>query len=85
MSNPNNTNDHLEEYADGSIKTDDKPVPWELILLYSVLPFWGILWFWLYWNGSWGWLDGGSWEELQKAANTTFPYVNATELVKENQ
>jgi hypothetical protein len=32
--------------------------------------------FFLFWNGSWGWFDPGYWHQLQRAANTTYPFVN---------
>ncbi|NGX58394.1 MAG: hypothetical protein K940chlam3_01301 [Chlamydiae bacterium] len=57
----------------------DKGAPLWLNLVYIFVPIWGIVVFFLYWNGSYGWLDRGYWEQLQKAANTTFP---AKELPK---
>ena len=48
------------------------PVPTFLKWVYVILPIWGILWFFMYWNGSQGALDRGRWSELQQAANTTF-------------
>lgn len=49
----------------------DPKVPRWLMLLYILLPIWGIYTMWVYWDGSQGWLDRGYWEELQAAANTT--------------
>jgi len=69
--------DHEVEHYPEGITSNNAPIPKWLKFLYYTLPFWGILWFALYWNGSWGWLDRGSWSELQRAANTTFPFVNA--------
>ncbi len=69
--------DELELYADGSIQSKNAKIPGWLKLVYLILPFWGLLWWILFWNGSYGWFDRGSWHELQKAANTTFPYENA--------
>jgi len=63
-----------------SYKEKDPGVPLWLILVYILAPLWGILAFYLYWNGNYGdWLDRGYWGELQQAANTTFP---AKELPK---
>lgn len=70
---------HEEFYAD-DIKSDDKSVPFFLILTYALLPFWGFFSLYYYWNGSEGWLDRGYWKQLQKAANTTIPEINYTEL-----
>ena len=66
--------DHVELYGDAQIASAHNKVPWWLIVNYIVWPLWGIIWFYLYWNGSWGWLDRGSWKELQTAAKTTFPH-----------
>jgi hypothetical protein len=57
---------------EGSPPSDDAKVPAWLILTYVTLPIWGIITFYLYWNGSAGWLDRGYWKQLQEAANTTF-------------
>jgi len=54
-------------------------IPLWLKLVYILVPLWGFFALYLYWNGSHGWLDRGYWEQLQKAANTTFP---ARELPK---
>lgn len=65
--------DHeIEEYGDANINSYDKKIPGWLKLVYYTLPLWGIFWFYMYWNGSHGWLDRGHWGALQKAANTTF-------------
>lgn len=65
----------LDTYGDTGIQSGHAPLPrwlWGFIL---ILPFWGLLCFYLYWNGSSGWLDRGHWAELQQAANTTFPEI----------
>jgi|APSaa5957512535_1039671.scaffolds.fasta_scaffold633806_2 hypothetical protein len=68
--------DNLDEYSGGEIKEiPDTKVPKFLKLLYLILPIWGIIWFFLYWNGSNGYLDRGHWRELQEAAKTTFQEV----------
>lgn len=72
----NNHAEELEEYGDSGITSKDAKVPLWLKLTYLTLPFWGIISFSLFWNGSWGWFDRGYWGQLQHAANTTFPYVN---------
>lgn len=54
----------------------DKPVPRWLLWTYATLPIWGLITFYFYWNGSYGWLDRGYWKQLQIASNTTFPVQN---------
>ena len=66
--------EELEEYGDSGIASGDTQVPMWLKVVYFSLPIWGIVWFFLYWNGSQGWLDRGYWDELEKAANTMIPY-----------
>lgn len=68
--------DHIEEYGDQYITSKDAKVPRWMLVFFAILPFWGILTFYLYWNGSSGWLDRGYWHQLQIAANTTFPIIN---------
>jgi len=71
--------EELEEYGDPQIVSGNaKIAPW-LKLTYILLPIWGIIWFFLYWNGISGWLDRGYWNQLEKAANTTYPYHNFNE------
>ena len=65
-----NDDDEIELYPD-DIASKNLKVPFELKFMYLLLPFWGLLWWILFWNGSYGWLDRGYWSELQKAANTT--------------
>lgn len=79
MTTPQNDDDelgHIEFYGDPQIASGHAKVPRWLIVNYIVWPIWGIIWFYLYWNGSWGWLDRGHWQQLQNAANTTFPIEN---------
>ncbi len=64
--------DEIEEYGDSGITSYDRKVPRWLKMIYFSLPFWGLFWLYLYWNGSHGALDPGHWGGLQKAANTTF-------------
>ena len=79
----NKNNDHLNEhseiehYGDPGISSADAPIATWLKWSYVLLPIWGIVWFFLFWNGSTvGWFDRGYWFQLQKAANTTFPSIN---------
>jgi hypothetical protein len=65
----------IEVYAENIISKDE-PIPTFLKWTYFILPIWGIIAFYLYWNGSAGWLDRGYWRQLQAAANTTFPIHN---------
>lgn len=74
----------IEEYPDNITSADTKVPKW-LLLTYAILPIWGIFSLVYYWNGSEGWLDRGYWRQLQKAANTTFPEVNYTELEAQKQ
>ncbi len=66
-------------YGDPGIASGHGKIPKWLIWSYILLPIWGIVWFILYWNGSWGWLDRGYWEQLQRASNTTYPQINHIE------
>lgn len=67
----------IETYGDPQIASFDNPIPGWLIATYIIMPIIGFVGFYLYWNGSQGWLDRGYWHQLQKAANTTMPYINA--------
>lgn len=67
--------DELEEFPDEIFSKDAKVYLW-LKVSYIILPIWGILTFYTYWNGSHGWLDRGYWNQLQEAANTTYPRIN---------
>ena len=60
-------------FADGAIHElkESPPTPFYLKLSYILCISWGIVWMWMFWSGSWGWLDRGSWQGLEKAANTT--------------
>lgn len=61
-------------YGDNEVKSyEHKPVPLWLKVTYVVTIVYAIVTLYLYWGGSWGWLDRGYWYELQKAAKTTFP------------
>lgn len=61
---------HLELYGDPEIASFDSKVPLFLMLTYILLPVWGLITLYYFWNGSIGWLDQGYWKELQIVANT---------------
>lgn len=65
--------EEIEVYGDEGIESKDAPVPKWLIWTYITLPIWGVITFYLFWNGSQGWLDRGYWQQLQIASKTTFP------------
>lgn len=71
--------DSLENYGDDSISSYHGIVPAWLKFQYFFWIAWGIVWFFLYWNGSWGYVDRGYWQQLQRAAQTTFPFSNQEE------
>lgn len=79
------SDDHEIEFYEEGVASADNKVPRFLIFVYAILPFWGLITFYLYWNGSYGWLDRGYWQQLQTAANTTFPQVNWTEALEEKR
>lgn len=69
-----------DPYMDQGVPaSNDAKISRWLLVLYFTLPFWGILWLYLFWNGSWGWFDRGAWNQLQQAANTTFPTLDLTD------
>lgn len=72
--------DETELYGDQGIATNDAKIPRWLIWTYALLPIWGLFSLYYYWNGSHGWLDRGYWQQLQRAANTTYPQVNYTQV-----
>ncbi len=71
--------EELEYFGDTGIASAHAPVPRWLLWNYVFWAVFGLFWFALYWNGSWGYLDRGHWQELQKAANTTFPQIERAE------
>ena len=68
--------DSIELFGDPGIATFDAKVPKFLLVTYFTLPFWGFICFYYFWNGSLGWWDRGALQQLQIAANTTFPIQN---------
>ena len=69
-----------ELYGDPGIASKDARIPKWLVCVNWVCVFIGLAVFYLYWNGSHGWLDRGYWNELQRAANTQYPYTT-TQIV----
>lgn len=74
--------DHIDYYGDENISSYHGIVPKWLVIQYIFWIAFGLVWLWLYWNGSWGYLDRGYWQQLQRAANTTFPIINHNEIDK---
>lgn len=72
----------IEFYGDPQIASAHGKVPFWLKLNYVFWPLWGLIWFYYFWNGSYGWLDRGYWQQLQRAANTTFPSENFDDMTK---
>lgn len=72
--------EEIEYFGDNRVASYNKKVPKFLIWTYILMPLWGILTLYYFWNGSIGWMDRGSWHELQIAANTTFPIKNQNML-----
>lgn len=72
MAEQNGEHGELDLYGDPRIASKHGKVPRWLIATYIVMPIWGLVWFYFFWNGSTGWLDRGYWQQLQEAANTTF-------------
>lgn len=66
--------DEVELYGDPLIASKNAPVPRWLFWSYFGWIAFGLVWFYLYWNGSYGWLDRGYWQQLQRAAATTYPF-----------
>lgn len=74
----------VEFYGDPGISSfEGKKIPLFLLLTYMLLPIWGIITWYYFWNGSIGLMDPGYWKELQVAANTTFPIENQNMMYEE--
>ncbi len=69
-------NDEIEFYGDPNIASYEGNIPGWLKWTYIIMPIFGLVWLYFFWNGSAGWMDRGYWLELQRAANTTFPIIN---------
>jgi len=68
------SDEEMELYGDPKIASMDAPVPKWLIGTYVVVFLTGILWFYMFFGGAYGWFDRGYWLQLEKAANTTYPW-----------
>lgn len=65
------TNDHEPHLHEGGlIQEYSRPIPMWLKMMYVVLPILGIWILFMYWNGSWGFMDPGTWQSLQEASCT---------------
>lgn len=80
--NTENIDEPQDEYS--IPQSDDAPIPGWLKLTYILVPIWGFLILFLYWNGSVGWLDRGYWHQLQQASNTVYPF-NSHSPLEENE
>ena len=72
-----NTPQSEDEFFDqeGAPAEGHAPIPRWLWWVYILSPIFGIIWMWLFWNGSGnGWFDRGAWTQLQEAAKTTYPW-----------
>lgn len=68
----NSEGHEFEFYSDEGISSADARFPRWLMFTYVVLPVWGFCTLFYYFNGSHGWLDPSYWNQLQKAALTTY-------------
>ncbi|MFN0064860.1 MAG: hypothetical protein ACKVOH_01350 [Chlamydiales bacterium] len=62
--------------------SQENKIPKFLHIIYIAVLLWGLIAFYLYWNGSHGFLDRGYWKPLQKAAETTFPFEKAQHFLE---
>lgn len=74
--NENKPEEEITYYGDDQLASADAPIETWLKVIYVLLPIWGIVTLFIFWNGSVGWFDRGYWQQLQRAANTTMPYDN---------
>lgn len=78
MKDKNNHDDGAEDitfYGDPAIASKDAPPPRWLVFSNWFFVFLGFVVLYFFWNGSHGWLDRGYWGQLQRAANTVYPYT----------
>jgi hypothetical protein len=72
MVNNEDPNDEFDSYSGGEIiEYKSSKTPLFLKITYSLLPIWGLITFYLFWDGTFGWLDRGAWQGLQQLSNTT--------------
>jgi hypothetical protein len=72
-------------YGDEGIESKDAPIPFWLKFNYVFWILWGVVAFYYFWNGSYGWFDRGYWNELQRAANTVYPFTTTQLLEQEKE
>jgi hypothetical protein len=70
-------------YGDERIASAHNKVSPFLKAVYIIMPIWGIIWWFLYWNGTSGWLDRGYWQQLQRANSSAYPFINFNDQVSE--
>lgn len=73
----------VDLYGDKDIASGHAPPPKWLIVSNTFFTIFGLIWLCFFWNGSYGWLDRGYWSQLQRAANTTYPYTTREIIEKE--
>ena len=73
----------VDLYGEPGIASGHAPPPRWLIVTNTFFTILGLIWLYLFWNGSYGWLDRGYWSQLQRAANTTYPYTTKEIVDKE--
>lgn len=66
----NDDDEFFQQDADQIIRVHENKIPWWLKVTYILLPIWGLIAMYLYWNGTPGWFDPGHWQGLQEAAKT---------------
>lgn len=76
-------NSDVEFYGDPGIASKDAPVPRWLVINNWCWIALGFACLYFFWNGSQGWLDRGYWQQLQRAANTTYPYTTWKSVERE--
>ena len=74
----------VELYGDPGIASKDHRVPLWLTINNWFWVFFGLFFFYYYINGSHGWLDRGYWAQLQRAANTTYPFTTREIMEEEH-
>jgi hypothetical protein len=68
----------VEMYSgDPQLLQANHEIPKFLKWTYIILPIWGVIAWFVFFNGTFGWFDPGHWSQLQWAANTKIPYFNA--------
>lgn len=73
----------IDLYGDKGIASGHAPPPKWLMISNTFFTIFGLVWLYFFWNGSYGWFDRGYWGQLQRAANTTYPYTTRQIVEKE--